>query len=346
MRTSRLLAPLLGILAFAACNGDHRPTTFGPEGGVDPPPGGVDRFSHTPIDLALTGTITPLGNLNPPGHTTPSDHAYMYAVDFDHYPVPVDTLVRTVYAPATGAVNFMLLQPSHDWKVQFVMTREMSYYLDHIQPRAGLKVGDIVQAGEIMGTTNRGGAIDLGAWDRRVTLAGLLVPARYGEQTLHAVTPWAYFEEPLRSAIYARLRRAPDAAERDARIDFGIAGRLSGDWFHASLPRGYESSGPLGWPKTLAFVYDYYDPTKVRVSIGGTIAPPGIWTIPDEAPRPADVSVASGTVIYSLLYTEGRTQSGLMLVRMLAPDSIRVEVFSGADIRAAEFDAGAQIYVR
>ena len=35
-----------------------------------------------------------------------------------------------------------------------------------------------------------------------------------------------------------------------------------------------------------------------------------------------------------------------MLVRMLAPDSIRVEVFPGADVRAAEFDAGAQIYVR
>lgn len=345
-RLMALLA-LAGLLALSACNGDKRgPTSGGPEGGVEPPPGGVNGFSYTPIDLALAGTITPLGNLNPPGHTTPSDHAYMYAVDFDRFSPPPDTLVRDVYAPALGAVNFMLLQPSHDWKVQFVMTKEMSYYLDHIQPRAGLKVGDIVQAGEIIGTTNRGGGLDLGAWDTRVTLTGILAPGRYSDQTLHAVTPWRYYDEPLRSLIYSRVRRASGAAERDARIDFGIAGRLSGDWYHASLPHDRTSAGPTGWPKTLAFVRDYYDPTWVRVAIGGTIAPPGIWTIPDDAPRPEEVAMASGLVRYRLLYTQSKDQSNLMLVRMFAPESIRVEVFPGATADAADFDGNAQIYVR
>jgi hypothetical protein len=56
-----------------------------------------------------------------------------------------------------GAVDFMRLQGSGDWKVQFRMTRNMSYYLDHIQPRSGLKIGDIVETGEVIGATSRGG---------------------------------------------------------------------------------------------------------------------------------------------------------------------------------------------
>ncbi|MEP7384119.1 MAG: hypothetical protein ABI910_20745 [Gemmatimonadota bacterium] len=343
-RNARLAVSLL----LAACGGDSGNAISPTHPVVDPPPGAVAAFTVSPVALDSVAIITPLGNLAPPGHVLPTDHAYMYAVDFDQRPIQRDSAVRGVYAPATGAIDFMYLQAGGDSKVQFRVTEDFSYYLDHVVLLAGLTVGTIVHAGDLVGHTNPGGAIDLGAWDRKVTNTGFVNPRRYGEQSLHVVSPWSRFTEPLRSQIYARLRRHPSATERDARIDFGVTGRLVGDWFHESLPvTAAESSGPNGWPKSISFAFDYYDPSKVRISIGGTLASAGVWGITPEAPRPRDVQVASGKVAYRLMYTEStQVQYGLLLVEMLAEDRLRIEVFVGNQDGDAAFDGNAMIYLR
>ncbi|HYV98137.1 MAG TPA: hypothetical protein VE967_11825, partial [Gemmatimonadaceae bacterium] len=287
------------VLVVAGCGGEHGPTDDGDfTGGIAPPPGAVAEFTRMPVDYPAEGTIEPLGHLNPPGHTLPTDHTYFYPVDYDHPPAERDTATRTVYAPATGAVFFMIQPVGTDWKVDFRVTSTFTYYLDHIIPRPDIKVGTIVHAGEAIGTTNPGGSIDLGAADQAVpVLSGFANTNRYGLETLHCVNPFAYFAEPLRSQIYARQRRVA-GANPEARIDFDVPGRLIGNWFEQSVPNSMESSGPAGWPKSLAFVYDNYDPGKVRIAIGGTVAAPGIWTIDDDAPRPESVSMASGLVAY------------------------------------------------
>jgi hypothetical protein len=121
-----------------------------------------------------------------------------------------------------------------------------------------------------------------------------------------------------------------------------------GNWFHESLAENPpDSEGPNGWPKSLSFAYDYYDPSKVRISIGGTVAPPGVWTLPPGIPRPADVTVASGKVAYPLRYLEStQVQIGLMVVQMLADDRLKVEVFQGSQADTGSFDDRAQIYKR
>lgn len=94
-------------------------------------------------------------------------------------------------------------------------------------------------------------------------------------------------------------------------------------------------------------MFDYYDPQRVRISIGGTVAPAGVWGIKPTALRPADVTVASGKVSYRLMYSESTTiQYGLMLVQMLSDTQIRIEVFVGSTAATAEFDANAHIYNR
>lgn len=343
----KLCALQLTILAVgAACGGDGGNATAGPPTGVTPPPGAVAEFTVSPIALDSFALVTPLGSLNPPGHTLPTAHAYMYVVDFDRRPIVRDTIPRTVYVPATGTVEFLMQPTGGDAKVQLRVTHDFSYFIDHVRLRAPLAVGTVLHAGDVLGVTNPGAALDLGALDRRVTHPGLLNPRRYPEPSLHAATPWRYFVEPLRTQLYAKQRRHP-AAPPDARIDFGVAGRLAGDWFHESVPNSSEASGPAGWPRTLAFVYDYYDPTAVRIAIGGTIATPGVWAIPADAPRPASVSVATGMVAYRLLYTDARdAQAGLMLVRMLADDRIRVQVLAGSQATDGAFDDRAQVYVR
>ncbi|MBK6494268.1 MAG: hypothetical protein IPG05_04070 [Gemmatimonadetes bacterium] len=113
------------------------------------------------------------------------------------------------------------------------------------------------------------------------------------------------------------------------------------------MPVDQTASGPAGWPKSLAFVFDEVDPRVVRISIGGTVAPPGIWGIPEDAPPPATVSVASGLVAYRLMYTESTTiQYGLMLVQLTADDRLMVEVFVGNQQGGGAFTTAARIYRR
>lgn len=347
---SRSVARLVSGLVLgigASCSPDEK-RNEDPDGGVSPPPAASAEFTAFPVDIDRIEILTPLGSLAPPGHVLPTDHVYFYQVDFDHPSNEPPTAVLPVFAPATGTLNWTLLQHGGDWKLEFIVTSEFRYYLDHVQPRPGLTIGTVVQAGEQIGTTNPGGTLDLGAYDTRVSLPGLVNPARYPDPSRHCVSPWQYFAPSLRATALARLRRHPDAPDKDGRIDFGVPGRLVGDWFHESLPETPEGSAGLSaWPKTLAFVYDYYDPSKIRVSIGGTIDRPGVWTLPADAPAPASVSVASGEVVYRLMYTESTTaQHGLMVVRMECDESIRVQVFPSDTLSSADFDENAQVYRR
>lgn len=333
---------LLGLLG---CGGQN---AAGPDGGGDwsnvaPPPDGVAQFTVIPMETQ--GTLTALGNLAPPGHVLPTNHVYFYANDFTQFYTP-DSTVRPVYAPATGAVAYLLQPVGTDWKIAFRVTKDFYYYLDHVVFTRTLKVGDVIHAGEQVGITNPGGGIDLGAYDMSTTLTGFANPSRYRAETLHCVSPWKYFVEPLRSQLYARIRRVPGAPDKDGHIDLDVPGTLAGAWFDEALPID-STEGHSGWPRTVAFVTDYYDPSKVRVSIGGTIATQGVWTIPADTPRPEAVTPASGLVAYRLLYTESTTvQWGLMLVELTDATHLRIEVFPGSQATTGNFTAAAKRYVR
>jgi len=333
---------VIALVCTLSCGGNH---TTGPS---DVAAGAnFDAvFSVSPLDLSQVRTLTPLGHINPPGHVLPTDHVYFYQVDIDQ-PYVASSNVLNVYAPASGIVDWMLtIPPINDVKVDFRVNGRFSYYVDHLFPAANIKVGTMVHAGDLIGTTGPGASLDLGAYDLAVTLPGLISPARYPSQTLHCVSPWQYFAEPIRSQIYSRIRRVPSAPDRDGRIDYDIAGRLVGSWFHDSVT-GLDSSGPIGWPKSLAFAYDYNDPSLVRISIGGTIAAPGVWTIDPLAPRPENVTVGSGKVVYRLMYTGStNVQSGLMVVQMIDDMTIRVEVWEGSQATDADFDSRAMTYRR
>ncbi len=343
MRTRPDLALLLTLAS--ACAGGPTTATGGPhQDPIQPPPGGVALFTVEP--MATGGTLTPLGNLGPPGHVLPTNHVYFYGIQFDHPPQVPDQTVRPVYAPATGTVAYMLQPGGTDWKIAFRVTNTFYYYLDHVVLTTPLKVGDIVHAGDQVGTSHPGGAIDLGAYDTSKPLAGFANPSRYGPETLYCVSPWAYFAEPLKSLHYARLRRVAAAPDKDGHIDLDVVGHLAGNWFEQGVPMD-STEGPNGWPRTVAFVTDYYDPSLIRISIGGTIATPGIWTIAADAPRPADVNPASGVVAYRLLYTESTTvQSGLMLVQMTDATHLKIEVFEGSQAGSGSFDSNARVYSR
>ena len=161
---------------------------------------------------------------------------------------------------------------------------------------------------------------------------------------------------------------------RGGKIDYDIDGRLVGNWFLEGTV-DYRGSGPLRfqnyWYGHLAIVYDYLDPTAIRISVGGLGDYGGmLFGVRGNTPDPADVTPASGLVKYELMGTswvvaatgERWDQSrhpgsairavssdfrGTALVQMLGDRRIKMEVFlERAPDQVEGFTNGARIYER
>jgi len=310
-------------------------------GGAADPASGALVFRVAPLEPSAISYIIPLGNLNPPGHTVPTSHIYLNNRTSFTTPPPRSP----VFAPADGRVQF-IFRNGLEAKIG-IQTGSFLYHLAHVELDDNIREGTSLTAGQRIGLT--GGTalgIDLGLIneDHTVFFAN---PARYSDEERHGDAPLRYFEEPLRSQLYARVRRLGD--DRDGKFDFDQSGRLVGNWFLEGLSPA-ESALPAGWPKQLAFVYDNYDPAAIRVSIGGTLPLVGAFAVQSGALDPKDVSVGSGKVTYRLLLAvptgpPGR-QFGVLIVQMLAAERIRVEVAMGETVTDAEFTAAAKTYVR
>lgn len=340
--------PLLASMLLACGGGKVNPTVGN---GLPPGPG---TFTTSPIDPAAITNLEPLGAMNPSGHTIPTDHVYFYYIPINPSPVNANGLnglngpwpVLPVYAPGSGKLTWMIDSsgPNTDVKALFEMTGDFSYYLDHLILDPGIGVGTTVTAGQRIGQTGPySGAVDLGVVYTAQSLPGFVNPARYEGQTLHTDSPYKYFTEPLRSQLYAKVRRS--STDKDGRIDYDVRGRLIGNWFHESVAVS-QSMMPTAWAKQLAFCPDSNDPSQLRVSIGGYCGLLGKWKPSPGDPDFAQVGVANGKVAYRLLYLGDNSRAGLMLVQLLDETRLKVQVFPGNSADTAAFDASALIYSR
>ena len=215
-----------------------------------------------------------------------------------------------------------------------------------------------VKAGQVIGKVS--GSFDFSVQDTEVTRTGFVVPSYY-EGRIHTVDPFDYFEEPLRTRLLEKNLRT--AEPRGGRIDFDVDGRLVGNWFS-------EGTGFYSEQEAASFVYDYLDPTQIRISVGGLVQRRG-WGVRGNQPDPADVTPASGLIVYEITDTgwiiaatsetwpEGSPHpgselrgvnldsSGSLLVQMLEDRRIKIEVFLGQPpSEVGGFTGGALIYER
>jgi hypothetical protein len=297
-------------------------------------------FLVSPLEIKEIRFITPLGNLNPPGHTVPTDHIYFYFTNPDSCPCDLARL-RTVVAPAGGIVQYII--NSSDDKISIGVNSKFSYYLGHVKVLSTIKQGTDVAAGQVIGTTSGlSYALDLGVSNGNLTLTGFVNPSRYYDDMLHADAGLRFYEEPLRSQLYSYVRRVGN--DKNGKIDFDQPGKLVGNWFLQGLSNE-SSMNPEGWPKQLAFVYDMYTPTQVRISIGGTLSMIGVYGIRTTDPDPGTISIANGVVQLGLTGFDGRFVAGTMVVQMITPDQIKVETFQNVSPPAA-FTSNAKTYTR
>ena len=314
------------------------PAPSGPLPGVG---AGPLVFRTSPIALDAIRWITPLGNLNPPAHTLPTDHIYFYFANPDAGESPLAR--RTdFFAPADGIVGQVFGTAGGDQKLWIQATTNVYYYVDHLTLEIPVERGTRLTAGQRLGSSGAAFGIDLGVVNYGVTLTGFVNPSRYIDDTLHADGPLKYFSEPLRSQLYAKVQRI--GGDLDGKIDYDVAGRLAGNWFDEQPGTMFMAS----------FVYDTYDPSQVRISIftfqsGASLF--GTFTIAAGDPLPRDVSPANGIVRYNLIPARTGPPLGFtsptqrLLVQMVDDRRIQLEIVPVTST-AAEFSSSARRFSR
>jgi hypothetical protein len=330
---------LLAVLASAACGG---------RGPTQPDSAAVDTsatlsFTVAPMDPSAIQYIVPLGNLGPWAHTLPTDHAYLY-----HHAGQTGFEPVRVLAPAAGTVSNTYPGVGGEVKIWIRVNSRYTYYFDHVVPAAGIGVGSRIEAGALVGTSPAI-AFDFAVTDQ-ATPQSFLVPARYGQDTLYAKSPWPFFTEPIRSALYAKVQRA--GSDLDGKVNYDVSGTLSGNWFADDLPVTQSSGNDISiGGRQIAFARDVRFPDRQRVSIGGFNVT-GAWGVPPDAPDFAAITPASGVTVYRLLYQgepggpAGTQQRGLLIVQLTDATHLKIEVVPDTTATTASFSADARVYVR
>lgn len=272
------------------------------------------EFAVAPLTLDHIQWMTPLGNLNPPQHTFPTDHIYF----FHHVGHESDPPFE-VFAPADGVV--MSVERGADDAIHIAASATQTYYLGHILVDADIMQGQPVAAGQRLGTTGPvSHAIDLGVINASV-LNAFVNPDRYSTNSRQGEPPFRFFSEAFKAQLGPLVQTT--SGNLEGQFMYDIPGTLAGNWFHETL-QIWESSGPVGGSRHVAFVPDSRDPSRRVVSLGGTVGIPGIYVMDPNDPDPAAVTAEAGEVTFHLSNMQQGTTNVPMAVTVLSDTSIRI----------------------
>ena len=232
------------------------------------------------LDLSSIQSITPLGSINPPGHTIPTEHVYINLVQ-----------------PSTGDSAIPLRSPGKVWithisggeqpsstSVHFAICKEVYAYFNHMDSLSpllqgfvdglgcpqGARVGsnectaemfEPVEAATHIGFVRMNRNFDLGVWDirgERFTVN----PARYGGRALFIRCALDYFAEPVGTSLYGTVNG--DGDEACGTISYDLVGTAQGNWFlEGDMSRREERAVFLG--------YDNVVTGEGTMAVGGTL---------------------------------------------------------------------------
>jgi hypothetical protein len=248
--------------------------------------------------------IVPLGNLNPPSHTFPTDHIYFHITRQDGADRPEiatlyspgDLIVTRISASEHVKADFIdyniFMKPCEDITIMFYhvsslsedvfgdnplsagWTKDSEYTTGGETYRLWSKECHIkVKAGEILGTV--GGnpeqwALDLGVYDQRHNPKMVANSNRWSQyRNLYAVCPLDYFEEgPILDRLLKLVLR--DEMEADSTpcgsVLQDVPETAQGCWFLSGVKETYPEDPHL------ALVHSNIRPRFAVLSVGNSIA--------------------------------------------------------------------------
>ena len=269
-------------------------------------------YSLLPTDLNVIAGIVPLGNLNPSGHTFPTDHIYFYMKPLDPANPVGPRMTANLFAPGAVTVTGMATTeylsaspPFTDYTIYFYGCRDVKSYYAHVQTLDSAfqaEVGPIdegcsdystggtrvrrcqknlavkVAAGTLMGTSGPPHAVsfDFGTYDMRTTVPFVSPQRRFGDN-LHTVCPLDYFEGGVKGQMEALLGRFDGAVRRTVapvcgEIGYDVAGTARGWWYKPGAPNVPDDPH-------LTLAPDNIDPTKQDIASGTSVPNlQGWWT--------------------------------------------------------------------
>jgi hypothetical protein len=352
-RTTATAAIVTALIAAAAC-GDKNNGPTSTTGG--PPPGlaacGSAPFLTVPlVSAANIFAVSPLGNLNPPPHTFPTDHIYLYM-----------NPPSAIYAPGSVVLTNVVVQhrtggaqpPVDDYVLVFYPCADVQLGLAHVanlsvqlRTRVGTldgvcnpsyqtggftyqqcsKTVDIsLAAGDGIGTS--AASLDVFARDRRVTLSWVN-PARlsdpdgtFGDK--HVACPIDYFvasvADPMRAKLGApgAIRTVPPVC---GEVMQDVPNTAAGRWFHPGSPNNPEDPH-------LALAHDNVTPGTGAFSVGTSIPslPPGVYKF---TPAPTGRVNLDFRFVQTLGETECYevTSNRRVLIQLVTVTRLRIEGF-------------------
>lgn len=298
------------------------------------------HFTASPMAVSAIQSITVLGAMAPWGHTLPTDHIYVV----HHEGAPAAYAPVAVYAPGPGTIEF-----TTNGRVDVQVDGIFRYWIGPLALADGIRAGARVEAGTLLGHHSTFPAFDFAVLRSTLQLS-FVNPLRYGRDTLTSDGPLQYFDEPIRSLLQAKVRRA--GGDFNGRIDYDVAGTLAGNWFAEDLPVSESGRGAEMYygVRKLSFARDVFSPDRQRISIGG-LGLTGLYGVPADAAEFSSITPGSGLVIFRLLAIGAplgaplTTQLGWLLVQMQDTQRIRIEAVAAGPAPAA-FTAAAETYLR
>lgn len=254
---------------------------------------GSEPLNTMPMELSKLEQIAPLGNVDPPDHTLPTDHMYMMypygATDQNPIYAPADIVITAL---SYGDVLENGVQKHGDYRVDFYACSELKIIFGHIdtlsdkitsqigtpQNPVGAECNSSTQgnseikncswnvditlsAGELLGTSD--------GWDLWAALEGYTSPNVISPDYYHnvdAVCPLDYFTSDLRSQLYSLVKRqvAPKCGE--AYQD--KANTLQGGWFGHKDP----NQAKTDWSSHLSLTHNSVETDVGQLAVAGKIA--------------------------------------------------------------------------
>lgn len=259
--------------------------------------GGQIGCSDNLLSVPLVGietidSITPLGNLNPPEHTLPTQHMYIH----------LNTIGVELTSPAdmwvTGVTsNENLEEGTKDYGLTLALCEDITIYFLHIKELSpellplleearcqgggkyehcynNLGPGGYVElkAGDFLGKvgneyqTN----FDFGAFDLRHTNEFVNM-ARYPSRGPNIVCPLDLYEEGTKEEFYEKVERTKDPI--CGKVMHDVQGTLKGNWFLD----GVSADSPESWGNDISFADNNFDSPSAMISVGGVITGASRW---------------------------------------------------------------------
>jgi hypothetical protein len=295
---------------------------------------GSASFTVAPLDVTTDVTaIIPLGNLNPPGHTFPTDHMYFYYTGVaittaDPISSPNPHACDggcPVHAIADGYLSEIVTDIENgvvQYKVTFTYTDTFASYFDHVitlDPSIAAQAGSLpptgttcewipVKAGQVIGSVGGVGgenALDLGVTNLQIAQP-FITPSHYS-YGIYSDAPLKYYVEPLRSTLYAMVERTtPDylgSSEKDGIFCFDVPNTIQGNWAAQGSDSLWTNSDT--WDQELSIAYDPVYANQIRITFGGmngtkSFGLIGSWMVQPGAAAPASITVGSGAYGYQI----------------------------------------------